>query len=86
MLVEASFTSQKIIGNFVPPKPSIVMEGSLKVKQENGLTIKYVHKIRQEWRWQDKVAYLFAVNLHGQRPSSISAPEVSHVTVNRNRL
>ena len=30
--------------------------------------------------------YLRAVNLHGQRPSSIPASEVSHVTVNRDLL
>ena len=44
LLVEASLASRKIIGNFVAPKPSIVMEGFLKVKQGSPLTIGYVHK------------------------------------------
>ena len=30
--------------------------------------------------------YLCAINLHGQRPPSISASKVAHVTVNRNLL
>ena len=30
--------------------------------------------------------YLCAINFHGQRPPSISASNVAHVTVNRNLL
>ena len=86
LVVKPSLASWKVVGIFVPPKPCIVMAGFLKVKEENGLTIIYVHKVCQYWCWQETVAYLCTVNLHGQRPSSISASKVSHVTVNRNLL
>ena len=48
LIVKPSLASCKIVGIFVVPKPSIVMAGFLKVKQERGLAlntcIKFVKK------------------------------------------
>ena len=39
LVVKPSFASWKVVGIFVAPKPGIVVEGFLKVKQEIGLPL-----------------------------------------------
>jgi len=81
-IVKPSFASWKIVTIFVAPKPRIVMERFLQYNVISLLTF-----IKRTKSGVDKTAaYLCAVNLHGQRPPSISASKVSHVTVNRNLL
>ena len=81
LIVKPGLTSWKVIGVLVTPKPRAVMESFLKYKQEP-LALHYTHNFRMP----GQSFYLCAINLHGQRPPSISASKVSHVTVNRNLL
>ena len=43
LAVKPSLASCKVVGIFVAPKPSIVVEGFLAVKQEIGLALNTVH-------------------------------------------
>ena len=73
------------MGISVAPEVGIVMESSLKNKNcifNLPLLISVISKVSL----RRQGVYLRAVNLHGQRPSSIPASEVSHVTVNRDLL
>ena len=81
LIVKPGLPSWKVIGILVTPKPRAVMECFLKYKK-NPLALHYIHNFRMPL----ESFYLCAINLHGQRPPSISASKVAHVTVNRNLL
>ena len=81
LTVKPGLPSWKVIGILVTPKPRAVMEGFLKYKQEHVSFTLYTYLSCARASF-----YLCAINLHGQRPPSISASKVAHVTVNRNLL
>ena len=85
MGIKASLASSKVIGIFVAPEFGIVMESSLKDKNyifDLPMFISIISRVSQRRQGVN----LRAVNLHGERPSSIPTSKVSHVTENRNRL
>ena len=79
LCVKISLPSCNVVWIFVAPKVRIVMEISLKLR------IRKLISFLQKGNKLENV-YLCAIDLHRQRPSSISATKVSHVAVNRNPL